>query len=304
AYIVVVIAISGLVAMTIVDAKTMLIPVEIPTVVTIVAFVGWLVQGFLPESRSLREFVPIPVASWTVTFGAVGMLIGLGVSRWLVATGRLRVSFADWADYVKDGEDGAAYPHARREMLAEIAFILPGIAGAGVACVLAGLLGYTSSETVCQPMTLLGGSMIGWITGGALVWSVRILGSLAFGREAMGLGDVHLQAAVGAALGWKVAVLAFFVAVFIAIAWAIVSALLGRFTSFFRREMPFGPHLAVAAILFVVARPLVVGGIDGFSRSIDAVVSAVGFMPAAANDDGEKPRRMPPAQLAEPSDRR
>jgi len=304
AYIVVVIAISGLVAMTIVDAKTMLIPVEIPTVITIVAFVGWLVQGFLPESRSLREFVPIPVASWTVTFGAVGMLIGLGISRWLVATGRLRVSFADWADYVKHGEDGAAYPHARREMLAEIAFILPGIAGAGVACVLAGLLGYTSSETVCQPMTLLGGSMIGWITGGALVWSVRILGSLAFGREAMGLGDVHLQAAVGAALGWKVAVLAFFVAVFIAIAWALVSALLRRFTSFFRREMPFGPHLAVAAILFVVARPLVVGGIDGFSRSIDAVVSAVGFTPPADNGDGEKPRRMPPAQLAEPSDRR
>jgi leader peptidase (prepilin peptidase)/N-methyltransferase len=308
AYVLVVIAISGLVAMTIVDAKTMLIPVEIPTAVTIVAFAGWLIQGFLPESRSLREFVPIPVASWTVTFGAVGMLIGLGISRWLVATGRLRPSFADWSDHVKEGDDGSAYPHARREMLVELAFIVPGIAGAGVACVLAGLLGYTSQETVCQPMTLLGGSMIGWITGGALVWSVRILGSLAFGREAMGLGDVHLQAAVGAAFGWKVAVLAFFVAVFIASAWAIVSALLGRFTTFFTREMPFGPHLAVAAILFVVARPVVVGGIDLFSRSIETVVSAVGLVPEAPGDGGaegaENPRRMPPAQLAQPSDRR
>jgi hypothetical protein len=113
---------------------------------------------------------------------------------------------------------------------------------------------------------------------------------------------------VGAAFGWKVAVLAFFVAVFIAIAWAIVSALLGRFTTFFKREMPFGPHLAVAAILFVVARPVVVGGIDLFSRSIETVVSAVGLVPEAPGDGGaegaENPRRMPPAQLAQPSDRR
>jgi leader peptidase (prepilin peptidase)/N-methyltransferase len=309
AFIVVVIAIAGLVAMTIVDAKTMLIPVEIPTVVTIAAFVGWLVQGFLPESRSLREFVPIPVASWTVTFGAVGMMLGLGVSRWLVATRRLRPSFVDWADHVKEGDDGSAYPHARREMLVELAFIVPGVAGAGVACVLAGLLGFTSQETVCQPMTLLGGSMLGWIVGGGLVWAVRILGSLGFGREAMGLGDVHLQAAVGAAFGWKVALLAFFVAVFIAIAWVVLSLVFRRFSTFFRREMPFGPHLAVAAILFVVARPLVVWGVDQFARAIDVAVTSTGIAPSTRGADGGEvdskiPRRLPPAQLAEPSDRR
>lgn len=312
AFTVVVIAIAGLVAMTIVDAKTMLIPVEIPTTVTVVAFVGWLVQGFLPESRALREFVPIPVASWTVTFGAVGMMLGLGVSRWLVATGRLRQSFADWTQYVQDGDDGSAYPHARREMIAEIMFILPGVAGAGVACVLAGLLGYTSSETVCQPMTLLGGSMIGWIAGGALVWSVRILGSLAFGREAMGLGDVHLQAAVGAVLGWKVAVLAFFVAVFIALGWALASVLLRRFGRFFQREIPFGPHLAIAAVLFVVARPVVVQGVDLFARGIESIVGG-GTLELvetrrsgseASGRSAEKTRRFPSAELAQPTDQR
>ena len=307
AFIVVLIAISGLVAMTIVDAKSMLIPVEIPTGVTIIAFAGWLGQGFMPESRILRDSMPIPVASWTVTFAAVGMLLGLGVSRWLVSTGRLRHGFSDWNEFVKEGDDGSAYPHARREMLVECAFLIPGFAGAGLACVIAGLLGYTSSSVVCQPMTLLGGSMLGWIVGGGLVWGVRILGSLAFGREAMGLGDVHLQAAVGAALGWKVALLAFFVAVFIAILWAIGALILRRFATFFQREIPFGPHLAAAAVLFVIARGPLVGTIDAFARGLQVAVESIsGPLPEQGStvDGKKKSVRMPPAELARPSDRR
>ncbi len=307
-----VVAIAGLIAMTIVDAKTMLIPVQIPTTVTIVAFLGWLVQGFMPESRALREFVPIPVASWSVAFAALGMMLGLGVSRWLVNTGRLRAGFSDWADYPTDAEGFSAYPHARREMLVELLFILPGFAGAGIACVLAGMLGWTPDETVCQPMALLGGSMLGWIVGGGLVWAVRIFGSLGFGREAMGLGDVHLQAAVGAAFGWKVALLAFFVAVFLALVWSAMTFALRRFGAFFQREFPFGPHLAIAAILFVVARPVVVEGIDLFSRGIERVVSVTA--PARAErvdrpdrpdrEPKEKSLRRPPAQLAQPTDQR
>jgi leader peptidase (prepilin peptidase)/N-methyltransferase len=301
AYVVVMALVAGLVAMTLVDAKSMLIPVEIPTFVTVVAFVGWTVQGFIPEPRNFRDFLPIPPANWATAFACVGMLGGLGVSRWLVATGRLRASFSDWYDYVKPGGDGSDYPHARREMLAEMAFLLPGFAGAGIACLVAALIGYASTDTVCQPMTLLGGSMLGWIVGGGLVWAIRIFGSLAFGREAMGLGDVHLQAAVGAALGWKVAVLAFFVAVFVAIVWALASLLLRRFSRFFKREIPFGPHLAIAAILFVVARGVLVGGLDGFSRTIEGGVRLItGFAPS----DGENPQKSLPAQLAQPRDQR
>lgn len=299
AFMVVMALVAGLIAMTLVDSKTMLIPVEIPTAVTITAFVGWTAQGFLPEARNLRDYLPMPAASWTTAFAAVGMLAGLGVSRWLLATGRLRHSFSDWADYVKPGSDGGDYPHARREMWVEVAFLLPGFAGAGIACLAAALLGYTSSDPVCQPMTMLGGSMLGWIAGGALVWAIRILGSLAFGREAMGLGDVHLQAAVGAALGWKVAVLAFFVAVFVAITWSLVSLLLRRFSTFFKREIPFGPHLAVGAILFVVARGAVVGGLDGFSRALDAGVRA---LTGVERDTFGKPEKSLPAQLAQPRD--
>jgi len=48
---------------------------------------------------------------------------------------------------------------------------------------------------------VLGGCVLGYFTGAGLVWLTRILGTLAFGKEAMGLGDVHLMAAIGAVLG-------------------------------------------------------------------------------------------------------
>jgi hypothetical protein len=115
----------------------------------------------------------------------------------------------------------------------------------------------------------------------------------------MGLGDVHLQAAVGAALGWKVAVLAFFVAVFVAITWSVASLLLRRFSRFFNREIPFGPHLAVGAILFVVARGAVVGGLDGFSTILDRGVRALTGLELAPTEKAEKSL---PAQLAQPRD--
>ena len=135
------------------------------------------------------------------------------------------------------------------------------------------------------------------------MWGVRILGSLGFGREAMGLGDVHLQAAVGAAFGWKVALLAFFVAVFIAIVWAAITFALRRFGTFFQREFPFGPHLAIAAILFVVARGVVVSGIDLFAKGIEGVVS-LAAPESAPQEPTKKFTRRPPAELAQPNDRR
>jgi hypothetical protein len=98
-----------------------------------------------------------------------------------------------------------------------------------------------------------------------------------------------------------VAVLAFFVAVFVAIVWALASLLLRRFSRFFKREIPFGPHLAIAAILFVVARGVLVGGLDGFSRTIEGGVRLItGFAPP----DGENPQKSLPAQLAQPRDQR
>jgi hypothetical protein len=56
-----------------------------------------------------------------------------------------------------------------------------------------------------------------------VIWVTRIGGTLAFGKEAMGLGDVHLMAAVGAVCGWRVAVLTFFIAPFIGLGYTVAA---------------------------------------------------------------------------------
>ncbi len=56
----------------------------------------------------------------------------------------------------------------------------------------------------------LASGLAGVVVGGGLVWIIRILGTVAMGREAMGFGDVTLMAMIGAFLGWQAAIIVFF----------------------------------------------------------------------------------------------
>ena len=55
-------------------------------------------------------------------------------------------------------------------------------------------------------------ALVGMAAGGGLIWLVRIIGTAALGREAMGFGDVTLMAMIGAFLGWQPCLLIFFLA--------------------------------------------------------------------------------------------
>lgn len=144
------------------------------------------------------------------------------------------------------------YPHARREMLRELAYLAP--------CVLLGIAGGTLAANLWTGITpplwllVLSGVFMGYLISGGLVWAVRIAGSLAFGREAMGLGDVHLMAAVGACLGWIDGAVAFPLAAVVGLYWALAGAVSGGRLA---RAMPFGPYLAVASIAVIFAKPLI-----------------------------------------------
>jgi len=105
---------------------------------------------------------------------------------------------------------------------------------------------------------VLAGVVGGYLIGGAVVWGVRILGSIAFNKEAMGLGDVHLMACVGACLGWIDATIAFFLAAFVALGIALAGAISRASIA---RAMPYGPSLAIATVLVVFAKPLVERGL-------------------------------------------
>ena len=144
------------------------------------------------------------------------------------------------------------YPHVRREMLKEAVFLALPIAGAAFGYAFAA--GAAGSPPLW--MVALGGSAAGVLIGGGVVWVVRVVFSLAFGKEAMGLGDVHMMAGIGAVLGWMDPVIAFFLAPFSGILFTIAAPLLGKVLRT-PRVLPYGPHLALATLVIVYAKPLV-----------------------------------------------
>ena len=89
--------------------------------------------------------------------------------------------------------------------------------------------------------------LMGLAFGGGLVWAVRIIGSVALGREAMGFGDVTLMAMIGAFLGWQSALLVFLLAPFSAIFVAVAQFVVTR-----RHDIAFGPYLCLSAVLLVI----------------------------------------------------
>jgi len=199
--------------------------------------------------------------------GKSGLGLALGGGLGLVVGAVLRSLLVR-----EDGEANSAdpiwtqYPHARREVIKECVFLLPVFAliaagawfGAGKALLLEDLqTGEIIATAEAPPLWLLalGASAMGALVGGGSVWAVRILGSIAFGKEAMGLGDVHLMAGVGAVLGWIDPLIAFFVAPFSGIIWALLGPALGRFVKL-PSVLPYGPHLALATVVVMYAKPL------------------------------------------------
>lgn len=350
--------VSTLIAVTLIDARTYHIHLALPWLLGAVGLVAHPVHAaFIGELRRSPHLWVIPVVQGPWLGGAIGALVGLGISSLALKLGVLRRSFRDYEEWEKRvlagkndglsgqnhqpehptnegdapqsegpagpgfgallmrtltltgpavaglffgftaghgvglGAEGAAfgfvvgliiglvlrsvlvkhqsggeesgeesapwleYPHARREMVWEIVFLLP--------CAGLAVLGWwlVDSGRVLQdpPLWVLagGGAAMGLVVGAGVVWAVRILGTLAFGREAMGMGDVHLMGGVGAVVGWIDVTLAFFIAPFLGIVWFLLSMV---FRKAFERQgtaLPFGPQLAAATVFVVVAKPVV-----------------------------------------------
>ncbi len=89
--------------------------------------------------------------------------------------------------------------------------------------------------------------ILGAVVGLWLLDAIAFLGSISLGQTAMGAGDSKLAAMIGAWLGWKLLLLAGFLA---CAAGAIVGGgaiALGGLNR--RQKIPFGPFLALGAIL-------------------------------------------------------
>ena len=89
-------------------------------------------------------------------------------------------------------------------------------------------------------------SALGALAGGGSIYLMGFFGEMVFKKEAMGGGDVKLMAMIGAFLGWKLALLAFFIApLFGSVVGLILKARDGR------DVIPYGPYLSLAAVIAV-----------------------------------------------------
>ncbi len=222
---------------------------------------GWVFLGGACRSCKL----PIPIR-----YPAVELLVGLLFLGVYLVDGVLP------RQYVRDDATLLAkvlYHVALVSLLVAIAFIdadltiVPAsITNLGIFLGLA--IGAAFPEIRPEPSTAttaLGGLWVGLkgvLVGGGLIWVIRVVGTFAFRREAMGSGDIHILALIGAFLGWQAAVLTPFLAAFVGLVpavWKLASylgkRLTGRKYRSTDREMPFGPYLSIAALALMLAWP-------------------------------------------------
>ncbi|MFC1666867.1 prepilin peptidase [Candidatus Omnitrophota bacterium] len=90
-------------------------------------------------------------------------------------------------------------------------------------------------------------SLIGALTGGGLIYLTGLLGQFIFKKESMGGGDVKLMAMLGAFLGWKMAVLIFFLAPFF-------GTPAGIYLKFKKKHdiIPYGPYISIASFVVMI----------------------------------------------------
>jgi len=149
-------------------------------------------------------------------------------------------------------DDWLGHPHPRWETLKELLFLAFPLLGMVLGVWLLGpwLAGLPSLPPAGQAVA---GACLGYLVGGGVIWAIRVLGTLGFGKEAMGMGDVHLLAAIGACLGAVDAVIVFFVAPFFGIAGAIVTFMVTRLRGGGEiPAVPYGPYLAMAAVAVIL----------------------------------------------------
>ena len=247
--------VSGLLAASLIDAELFIIPLEIPWVIIPIALAAHAVFDRPGWPGALNASPPAAAL-------AAGAGAGLIVSFILLRLGLLPISFMDGGPLLEVDKARLAAEgqqpereysprEIRAEMRKEMLFLFPplilGFAWVALTWKAPALNRFWSSAVSPGWAGGLLGSVLGLLVGGFVVWITRIIGSIAFGREAMGMGDVHLMAAVGAVLGPGPATVAFFLAPFFGVALAVYLFLTGK-----RRELPYGPYLSLATAFVIL----------------------------------------------------
>jgi leader peptidase (prepilin peptidase)/N-methyltransferase len=276
-YLLDIIMLSSFIAASAIDLEHWIIPLAICWLVTVVGFIGSAAGPYIIDPALIRAYKLLPVASAATGSLAVGAALGLAISFGLLASGLLKRSYdtdentessrveqkdSTAKDTSRESTEKIAeqkFNH-RLEAFREIIFLTP--------IIICSLAAYwivdktfpieSLNNFPTQHPVIAGflGSLWGYFAGCGIVWGIRIFGTLAFGKEAMGLGDVHLMGAAGAVIGWRLVIMAFFIAPFFGLAWA-------GFQMFFKkiRQIPYGPFLSLGILVVIILHDLILNRI-------------------------------------------
>jgi leader peptidase (prepilin peptidase)/N-methyltransferase len=276
-YLISVILFSALIASSAIDLEMWIIPLSICWFAAAAGLLGGAIAPLFIHPATIRHYFLMPMTADLIFFNhttvaslVIGATIGLGISMLLLAAGILKRSY-DFSKIQKSpenpeksadstsqsGSGQASSPQAegkfndRFEMFREVLFLLPIIV-----CALAASQIVNQCPALHQWWLVFSqrpvvegfmGSLAGYFVGCTVVWATRILGTLAFGREAMGLGDVHLMGAAGTVIGPLFIIIAFFVAPFFGLVWA-AAQLFSKKT----RQIPYGPFLSIGIVVVMI----------------------------------------------------
>ncbi|MCK4914433.1 MAG: prepilin peptidase [Planctomycetes bacterium] len=240
-----IILIAALIAASAIDLELWVIPVFLCWFVTAVGLLGSGLAPFAIKAEIISKYLLLPSASADTASLAAGAAIGLILSMLLLATGIIKGS------YLTENEDEESEFNHRLEVCKEIVFLLPliicSIAAYWIVKNNPEIHNWWQNFSQVPFVAGFAGSLWGYFIGCGVVWAARIFGTLGFGKEAMGLGDVHLMGAAGAVIGAEMAFIAFFIAPFFGLAWAL-------WLMFFKktRQIPYGPFLSLAVFTVMI----------------------------------------------------
>lgn len=259
-YLIQIIMLAAFIAASAIDIELRVIPLSICWFVTLAGLIGSALSVYVYDPVMIRSYDIFPSASAKTAILSAGALLGLITSLLLLFKGIIKTSYAeqslDNSNPTFEEQPTENYKH-RLEMLKEVIFLLPVAVGAFIAYKFymwfPNFQNWWIDFSQIPVIAGLFGSLWGYFIGCAVVWITRILGTLAFGREAMGLGDVHLMGAAGAVIGpWSVGV-AFFLAPFFGILLAVICMFFKKI-----RQIPYGPFLSIAVFVVMILHDAVI----------------------------------------------
>lgn len=158
------------------------------------------------------------------------------------------------ADRIMEETILAEQPRARRVAWGEFVERLPALLAAIATAAALGWTGRAGTSwaeleaRLGTPLTGVvagfGQSLAGLMLAAAIGWTVRIGFTWLFGKEAFGVGDIYLMAAIGAVGGVGLTVIAFFAGAILALIGVVATSVRKR-----HRALPFGPWLSLGALV-------------------------------------------------------